>query len=264
MLDVGAFAGQYVRELRTHGYRGRVVSFEPLAEARGQLCASAAEDPDWSVLDVALGDVDGISSLNVAGNSYSSSLLEMRSEHRQAAPGSAYVGRQEVRVVALDSVFASYRRPGDRVYLKVDAQGYEDRVLAGAASSLAAIQGVQLEMSLVTLYEGQMLYREMIQLMDAHGFSLMSLEPGFFDPASGRLLQMDGVFFRAPALGETRIGDEGETSGPPGGEPEGGGGKSQLDQEWLGGDKEGAQQEQGHQRGDVAAVAGEQPVGHRQ
>lgn len=210
VLDVGAFKGQYVSELRAHGYRGRVVSFEPLATAYGTLRASAAEDPNWSVLHVAVGEVDGVSFLNVAGNSYSSSMLEMRSEHRDAAPGSAYVGRQEVRVVPLDSVLDTYWRVGDRAYLKIDAQGYEDRIIAGAASSLAAIHGVQLEMSLVPLYEGQKLYREMIALMEAQGFCLMSLEPGFSDPGTGRLLQVDGVFFRIAAVDGSGRAPQGE------------------------------------------------------
>lgn len=197
VFDVGAFEGQYALELRRHGYLGRIVSFEPLAAPYAVLSSASRRDPAWAVRNLAMGDVEGVSLLHVAGNLTSSSFLEMRPEHADAAPGSAYQGNEEVQVTTLDSVFGVYRQPGDRVFLKIDTQGYEHRVLAGAGGCLTQIEGVQLEMSLVPLYEGQMLYREAIDLMQARGLSLMSIEPGFSDPGTGRLLQADGVFFRS-------------------------------------------------------------------
>ncbi len=196
ILDVGADTGEYVTRLRRHGYAGHVVSFEPLASSYAELCRHCAADPLWEAVNMALGDRDGQASLNVAANAHSSSLRGMLAAHVKAAPHSAYVGVEEVRVRRLDTVFAEYRRAAARVFLKVDVQGGEREVLAGAEQAMSAITGVQLEMSLVPLYEGQALFGELLEWMTSRGLVLMSLEPGFTDPRSGQLLQVDGVFFR--------------------------------------------------------------------
>jgi FkbM family methyltransferase len=197
VFDVGANAGQYATSLREGGYRGRIVSFEPLTSAFSQLQASAKGDPLREVVNIGLGDRDERATINIAGNSQSSSLLDMLPAHVQSAPVSAYVGKEEITVSRLDSVFSTYHRPGDRTFLKLDAQGYERKILEGASASMKDILGLQLEMSIEPLYRSEMLYLEMLGYLAEMGFTLASIEPGFGDPVSGRMLQMDGIFFRS-------------------------------------------------------------------
>lgn len=198
VLDVGANTGQYGRELREHGYRGRLVSFEPLSEAYAVLASNAAKDDAWVAVHSALGERTGVSVANIAANSYSSSLLPMLPAHIDADPTSSYVSTENVSMVTLDSVFEEYWVPGCRPFLKIDTQGYEAPVLQGASSSLLRIVGVQLEMSIVPLYEGSMSFNESLREMVDAGFELARLEPGFEDPATGRSLQCDALFFREP------------------------------------------------------------------
>jgi FkbM family methyltransferase len=72
---------------------------------------------------MALGDAQGEASINIAGNSYSSSLLAMLDLHRQAAPEAGYVGTETVPVRTLDSVAGDYLRAGERLMIKIDVQG---------------------------------------------------------------------------------------------------------------------------------------------
>jgi hypothetical protein len=81
----------------------------------------------------------------------------------------------------------------------MDVQGYEMHVLRGATQSLASVYLIEAELSLVSIYERQPLYREVIDALDALNFSLVSLDPGFCDPRSGRVLQFDGIFARREA-----------------------------------------------------------------
>ena len=71
-----------------------------------------------------------------------------------------------------------------------------DRVLAGASGILPDVAGLHLELSLVPLYADQKLFAEMTALARSLGFEPWAIWPTFFDPGTGRLLQVDATFFR--------------------------------------------------------------------
>lgn len=196
ICDVGANTGQFAKEMRRFGYRGRLVSFEPLQAAFRVLAKAASKDPDWKVNRFALGDQNGKIQINVAGHSFSSSILNMLPAHEKSAPGSSYVAIEEIEIRSMDSVFQSYLKPDDSVMLKIDTQGYERHVLDGAKDSLKHVTIIQLEMSIVPLYENEMLFMDMVKYLEDMGYSLYSLENGFSDDSTGQLLQVDGIFVR--------------------------------------------------------------------
>jgi FkbM family methyltransferase len=198
VLDVGANVGQFARALRAAGYPGDIVSFEPLTSAHEQLCKASSRDARWKIAPrVALGDHEGEIEMNIAGNSVSSSPLPMLSLHAQAAPESEIVGSERTPVARLDTAASAFLQTATVPFLKIDTQGYEDRVLDGAADLLGRLAGLQLEMSFVPLYEGQSLFDPLLARVNKLGFSIWAIWPGFCDPQSGRMLQVDVVFFRS-------------------------------------------------------------------
>lgn len=200
VLDVGANAGQYGLALRELGYAGRIVSFEPLAAAHEGLQRAARGSPGWQVAPrMAIGDADGDIEMHVAANSVSSSVLDMLPAHERAAPGSAYVAREKVALRRLDGVAGQYLAGARRALLKIDTQGYEDHVLTGAAGVLERITAIQTELTLVPLYSGQRLLDDMRARIEAMGFELFAIFPGYVDQTSGRTLQLDGFFVRRSA-----------------------------------------------------------------
>jgi FkbM family methyltransferase len=206
VLDIGANTGQWARELRRAGYAGDMISFEPLPQAHAQLKQNAIGDPNWVVAKrVALGERIAEVEINVAGNSLSSSLLPMLPMHVAGAPHSAYVSSEKTPMVTLDSLIGSVIPSSrKRIFCKLDVQGYEAKVLAGAARLLEQTIGIQMEISLAPLYKGQPLFKEMLESMGRSGFEIFGFIPGFVDPASGRMLQIDGVFFKTSGARETR------------------------------------------------------------
>jgi FkbM family methyltransferase len=200
LLDVGANIGQFGRHVRASGYRGRIVSFEPLSSAHEQLRAAARKDPHWQVAEqMAIGEEDAEIELHIAGNSVSSSLLSMLPAHADAAPASVYVGSEKVRVRRLDDAAAGYIGRDDVTFLKIDTQGYEDKVLRGAPAMLERATGLQLELSLAPMYAGARGYEDMMAELKAAGFELWAISPAFIDPRTGRMLQVDATFFRSPS-----------------------------------------------------------------
>jgi FkbM family methyltransferase len=197
VLDVGANDGHYARTLRAHGYRGRIVSFEPLSSAHARLAAAARGERDWvAAPPMALGDSEADVLVHLSGHSGSSSILDMLPAHERAVPGSRYVGSETVRQRRLDRVAPEYIAGARATLLKLDTQGYEDRVLAGAAGIMDRIAAIQAELSLVPLYAGQLLFDELRARIEGMGFSLYAVFPGHVSEATGQTLQVDGFFLR--------------------------------------------------------------------
>jgi FkbM family methyltransferase len=200
VFDVGASDGRFGAELRRFGYRGRIVSFEPLPDAYAKLADRASDDSRWTTVPYALGSESGEVVLNVAGNSgASSSILPMLDRHMVAAPEAGVVATETVQQHRLDEVWRDFAPEQSRLFLKVDVQGYEQNVLAGARELLNHCSGVQLELSFVPLYEGSMSYRGALDEMERLGLTLMLLDPGFRDRMTGQVLQADAAFFRTPS-----------------------------------------------------------------
>jgi FkbM family methyltransferase len=197
VLDVGANAGFFGDAVRSQGYEGRIVSFEPLAEAFAELEQRVQDDPLWEARRLALSDHDGEGDLQVAGNSWSSSLLAMESRHVASAPASAIVRSERVSLAQLDTIWDEVRRDDRAAYLKLDVQGAELDVLRGADHALRDVEVVEAELSVVELYAGQPLLPDVVAFLEPHGFALVQLEPEFTDPQTGAILQLNGIFVRS-------------------------------------------------------------------
>lgn len=197
VLDVGANTGQYAKNLRDAGFTGQIVSFEPLLKAHSQLRRTARRDSCWTVAErMAIGDWDGETQIRVANNSVSSSVLPMLDTHLAAEPESRFVAAESVPIARLDTIAPRFVNKDKRIFIKMDVQGFEKKVMDGAPEVLKLAIGLQLELSLTPLYEGQPLFQPMLEYLRAIHFDLWTLNPAFVDKTSGRLLQVDGVFFR--------------------------------------------------------------------
>jgi hypothetical protein len=114
----------------------------------------------------------------------------------EAAESSAAVTAEAVQVRRLDDIYWDVVSESDRVFLKVDAQGAEADVLAGAGEALKHVVGLQLELSLQPLYEGGATIELVLAELRERGFAPVWFTPGFKHPAKHQLLQVDGLFFR--------------------------------------------------------------------
>jgi len=197
VIDIGAFLGVYIDEIRHHGFDGPIVAFEPLSGPVQRLTAMAAEDRGLTVHGCALGAGQGAATINVSKNMYSSSLLPMEDAHLRVAPDSAYVSEEQVQVRTLDSF--GLVGPDDKAWLKIDTQGYEEPVLHGADHTLRFASAVEIELSFVELYTGQSLAWDLHKTLKSYGLELAGFGRPLHDPATSTLLQVDAVFLRPSA-----------------------------------------------------------------
>ncbi len=197
VLDVGANFGQFAEEVIDSGYSGRVVSFEPLSFAYAELQKRADLNKNWIIHErCALGSEETTTSINIAGNYASSSLLDMTSLHTDAAPHTANIGVETVSVHKLDNILPVYANDDDKILLKIDTQGFELQVLEGASGILDKVDGILIEMSFVELYSGQILWKDLMNWIEQRGFNLWSIDQYLVDPKSFKTLQAEAVFLR--------------------------------------------------------------------
>jgi len=196
VLDVGANIGQYGSELRSIGYKGKIISFEPTKEAYEKLSKVAKKDSNWEVHNISLGEFDGWTEINISKNSVSSSILNNLPQLTESAPNAVFINKEKIQVKKLDSIFDSLDIKSQNIYFKIDTQGYENMVLEGAKCSLSFITAIQIEMSLVPTYEGVLSFEQMSEKLKNLKFEIFSIESGYYDKQSGRLLEVDGVFIK--------------------------------------------------------------------
>lgn len=198
VFDVGANDGHFGLWLRESGYRGRIVSFEPIRALFDRLKARADEDGAWEAHPVALGDKPGKALINVSASSVFSSLRP----HREAAttfdPEAVPVRTEEVEVATLDRFAPAYARR--TCFLKIDTQGFEQQVLLGAKATLPTLQGVQLELPIIHFYSGVWGISEAVNFMAKEGFVVAQIRPVNYHPADPvSWVEADCLFRRADA-----------------------------------------------------------------
>lgn len=171
VLDVGANTGQFASELRSIGYAGHIVSFEPVASAFAAMTASMGRDERWRGLHHALGKAEDTLTLNIPAVTTGSSFLDSDEAYPDGCT------QQEVAVKRLDSLLPDLveETGATNVFLKMDTQGYDLEVFAGAAGCLDLIAGLQSELSVYPLYHGMPHYLEALTVYEDAGFDLYNL-----------------------------------------------------------------------------------------
>ncbi|MFD4576202.1 FkbM family methyltransferase [Streptomyces sp. NPDC058417] len=200
VLDVGANHGQYARRLRRAGYRGRIVSFEPTSAAFARLEEAAAGDPDWFTHRYGLGREETTAEIHTGWNTMNS-LLDASDYGRDRYSRFTTRDTEEIRVRRLDQVLDEALAGLDdpRPFLKMDTQGYDLEVFAGAGKRIGEFAGMQSEVAVLRLYEGSPGMGEAVAAYEAAGFGITGMYPVTREATTGRVIEFDCVLMRAEA-----------------------------------------------------------------
>lgn len=203
VFDVGGNCGQYVQLLRDNGYSGHIISFEPVAENVEQLNRLATDDKRWVICPYALGAANEVLEINVAQKSTFSSFLTPNQYAEELFAKKAPVKDVErVQVRRLDDVYeeltGSFEESELRPFLKMDTQGYDLEVLAGAQQCLTKINAFQSELSILPLYEGMPDYIQSLQRFRELGYGLSGLYQVTRDHSTGFLVEVECVMQKLP------------------------------------------------------------------
>lgn len=200
VLDVGANHGQYARSLREWGYRGDIVSFEPVPEVFESLRNAMIGDTRWHGYPWALGDADEEAEINVAdGDAQASSFLPFK-EDGIARWGDAHRVARSVRVPVrrLDTVLSEVTShvASPRIYLKLDTQGFDLRVVAGAGEPLRDVLALQTELAVHQFYEGMTSLGDALNRYRDLGYAITGMYPLSREFDGLRVIEFDCVMMR--------------------------------------------------------------------
>lgn len=198
MLDIGANTGQFTGAIHALFPDAAVYAFEPQADCYQALERRFADMPKVHPVNTALGDEDGEITFHRNAFSQSSSVLELTDLHREAFPWADEREDIKVPLGRLDRIAADIEL-NPTVLVKIDVQGYEDRVLRGGEKTIRAADVVLIETSFEPLYEGEATFGTVYDLMVGYGFRYAGNLDQIVNPANDRPLYADALFIRDEA-----------------------------------------------------------------
>lgn len=205
VVDVGANEGQFGRRLRKF-YSGEIVSFEPVSAVHAKLLANSTGDPRWKALRFGLGATESECTINVANASVFSSLLQSNTYAQGRFRQDELQTHQEViQVRRLDAVLPEVVPDiaARRILLKMDTQGFDMQVFAGAGAILQHVQALQSEVSCKAIYDGMPHWTDVVLEYERAGFGVAGLFPVTWD--SDQVVEYDCVLTRAPGISAGRV-----------------------------------------------------------
>jgi FkbM family methyltransferase len=174
LVDVGASYGFWAQRVRRAGYQGDIVSFEPHPAVYSGLHAKAVLDDGWSSKQLAIAADAGTLELKMAAGTDWSSLLPAADP---TFGPTQTVANAEVSVVRLDAFLANDLHR--RLFLKLDAQGYELEALRSAEGIADRLVAGKAEVLLEDIYKGQPTLAEFLSGLQDLGFHVVGFEHGY-------------------------------------------------------------------------------------
>jgi FkbM family methyltransferase len=196
-IDVGAHTGEFARTVYGYaGFRGTCVSFEPVTASYEAMVNKLPDWPGWRAVNVGVSDVPGVASINIGrGDRETSSLLEQTPNLERLAPEATFNSKEEIKLVRLDQyLLGDLENPANRIFLKIDAQGSEDKILSSVEKYLDHIPVIMLECSALEFYRGQALIEDLIAYLRRFGFFPAYFSNNFY--SNGLFYDYDVIFVR--------------------------------------------------------------------
>jgi FkbM family methyltransferase len=198
--DVGANVGQYGAELRLLDYRGLIISFEPDPANFEKLKARSKKDSKWLAMNVALGRSPGKLDLNIMKKSeYNSFLQPSDLENAIDAHGNSVVNTVPTVMETVGRLYSEFEQKYgyQRVHLKMDTQGFDLEVFAGAENVHDRLTSIQSEVALKRIYQGAPKWTDALAVYERAGFEIAGLFA--VNPHRTSLSEMDCFMHRAAA-----------------------------------------------------------------
>lgn len=190
LLDVGAYRGDFTKQLFLESDIDKAILFEPNSENYLSLKSIFSNNTNVAIINCALGDKEELIEFHCDSDLATGSVLNY-----QHSPDSlASIKSQNVQLSTMDQYLQENNLSQPISIIKIDTQGFDLRVLKGAEQTIALHSPwIIVELIFVPLYQNQSHPHEISAWLSAHGYS----QAGMFNihvTSEGWLAFADGVF----------------------------------------------------------------------
>lgn len=196
VLDIGANTGQFATEIRKRLPEAQIYSFEPLKSCFEALGASQAKDPQFRAFNYALGNTNEEIDMHKSAYSPSSSILQMSQVHKDLFPHTKESTSEKIQIRRLDEIAKGLDLEKE-ILIKVDVQGFEDKVIEGGRETIKKAKIVLIENSFVELYKGQSLFDDIYEKLKSLGFNYRGSLQEKVDQKNGQIISEDSLFVKS-------------------------------------------------------------------
>lgn len=196
IFDIGANEGQFADKMLLLFPEAVIYSFEPIPETFVLLQKNFENVKRLKAINLALGDSTGEISFNKNEYSPSSSLLPLSDKHVENFDYAVKTNPISVKIDKLDNVMSSEKFDLP-LLIKIDVQGFEDKVIKGGTEIIKKADLVLCEVSFAELYKGQLLFDKIYEILKELGYTYAGSIEQLRSPESNRILQADAVFIKA-------------------------------------------------------------------
>ncbi len=193
VIDTGANIGKFTVASSRLFLDAEVFPIEPDPLVAKQLYKNVGPSIANNVRVTAVGDKTGTVTFHVNRDSQVSSILPLGEDRIGYFPESTVVNQITVPLITLDDLFGDVRLE-EPILLKIDVQGFEDRVIAGASELLSRVEWVLMEVSFSKLYEGERDFNSIVELMKKQGFNFVRPLDFHISPKNNEIIEMDALF----------------------------------------------------------------------
>ena len=194
IIDIGANEGQFASKVRMFFPAAHIISFEPIPAVYQKLINNFNADANFKAFPYGLGDDNAVVEFYENESSASSSLLKMK-EHTVHFNKATHTTPITINIRKLDEVLQNEDIKGP-LLVKIDVQGFEDKVILGGENILSKADMILCEVSFTQLYEGQKLFNDIYNMLNSIGFMYAGNYEQLYSPANNAVLQADAIFIK--------------------------------------------------------------------
>lgn len=195
VMDIGANVGQFAEEVRAILPQAQIYSFEPITSVYAELLKNRKGDSKWKGFNYALGNEEGVQEILVSPYSPSSSLLPKTDLLNTAFPHTQGGAKEKITISKLDTIAKKLNLEG-KILVKMDVQGFEQKVIEGGLETLSKATVVLTETSFFPIYEGQPLFEDIYSALTKLGFTYRGSLHAKYHPTTHEILFEDSIFVK--------------------------------------------------------------------